>query len=268
VVSEREPNRGDSYVLPLDDPDDIAHARALIAEGPSIGGAIAVAEIAPGADGLNRDWLAPGKPQWSWHVTRFDGFADATVEILDGNPSMVEEDVDFWIQNTNGFIGFWGYTVTAELAHPPYFPINPGFNDAWRNPEKLGGQGVFIVVLQELGFIFMSWFTYDLGPPDEDVQFTIGDPGHRWYTAFGPYEGGMAVLDLELTRGGIFDSDTVPEQSVDGTVTLKALSCREILLNYEIDSAGLFGDIPLERLAPDNEARCLSEDEASLLLMK
>ena len=37
--------------------------------------------------------------------------------------------VEFWIQNTGGYVGFWGYTITAELENPPYFPINAGFVD-------------------------------------------------------------------------------------------------------------------------------------------
>lgn len=109
-----------SYVLPLDDPTAIAHARDLITLGPAVAGdTIVVAQVAAGADGINRDWLAPGHPEWSWHVTQFENFAFATIEILDGNPQLVEDDVDGWIQNTNGYIGFWGYTVIAELAEIP-----------------------------------------------------------------------------------------------------------------------------------------------------
>lgn len=100
---------GDSYVLPLDDPAAIAHARELIALGPEAAGApIAVAGIAAGADGINRDHRAAGAPEWSWHVTGFQGFADSTIEILDG-----------WIGNTQGTIGFWTYTVVEELPEPP-----------------------------------------------------------------------------------------------------------------------------------------------------
>ena len=119
VVSEINTQHGDSYVLPLEDADDIAHARELILHGPSIGSSIIVAHIARGPDGVNRDVLAPGEPLWSWHVDQFDGFADFTAEVLDGWPSFVEQDVEGWIDNTNGYIGFWNYTVTAELAAIP-----------------------------------------------------------------------------------------------------------------------------------------------------
>jgi uncharacterized protein (TIGR03382 family) len=120
VVAERpgEVVHGDSYILPLSDPDDIAHARALLTAEPGTLAPIAVANVAAGADGINRDWLAPGRPAWSWHVTEFQGFADFTVEVLDGWPTFVEQDVPGWIANTGGQIGFWSYTVVAELTVP------------------------------------------------------------------------------------------------------------------------------------------------------
>jgi hypothetical protein len=118
---------GDSYVVPIEDPVDIQHARDLIALGPEVAGdPIVVAAIEAGADGINRDWLAAGAPEWSWHVTEFQSFAFGTIEILDGYPTLVESDVAWWIENTNqpgepevGYIGFWSYTVIAELAPIP-----------------------------------------------------------------------------------------------------------------------------------------------------
>jgi hypothetical protein len=129
VVAELSPNNGDSYVLPLSDPDDIAHARALIA-GTVSEPFIAVAAIAAGSDGINRDVLAPGEPLWSWHVTAFEGFVDATAEILDGWPGLVEEDVAEWINATNGFVGFWQYTVVAELPAVAEASALPGLGAA------------------------------------------------------------------------------------------------------------------------------------------
>jgi len=124
LVAETSPAHGDSYVLPLSDPADIQHARDLIRLGPALAGApIAVARIAAGSDGINRDHLSPGLPEWSWHVTQLDGFADFTIEILDGWPGFVEQDVPGWIANTNGRIGFWTYTVVAELPAPVQVPV-------------------------------------------------------------------------------------------------------------------------------------------------
>src|SRR5438132_12753728 len=81
----------DSYVLPVTKPEHIAQARQLILATPTNGNdKIVVARIAAGKDGINRDYLAPGCPEWSWHVTEFVRFADYTIETLDGSPSYVE----------------------------------------------------------------------------------------------------------------------------------------------------------------------------------
>jgi hypothetical protein len=136
--------------------------------------------------------------------------------------------------------------------------INPGFNDAWRNAVKKGGQGVFIVVLPDIKYIFLAWFTYDMMLPDEEIDYTVGHPSQRWYTAFGPYEGDTAVLDLELNSNGIFDSAAPFTQVIDGTVTVKVNNCEQILFSYDITSAGKTGDITLERTTDDNVAYCES----------
>ena len=130
-------HNNDSFVLALEDPLDIAHARDLIARGPEAAGAsIVFAEIASGADGVNRDVLAAGEPLWNWHITKFEGFGDAGLELVDGWPSFVEEDVAGWIANTRrdhenpddpGHIGFWNYTVLSEIgadsSPPPAVPL-------------------------------------------------------------------------------------------------------------------------------------------------
>jgi hypothetical protein len=148
--------------------------------------------------------------------------------------------------------------LQEELLADQTVVLNEGFNDAWRNPIKLGGQGVFIVVYPGIQKIFMSWFTYDLALPADGIDFTIGDPGQRWYTAFGDYDGDTAVLDLELNQDGIFDSATPITQTVDGTVTLTAINCEEMLLSYDIFSADVQGDIPLGRVTDDKLEDCRS----------
>jgi hypothetical protein len=129
---------GDSFVLPLENPDDIAHARDLVARGRDAGAYLISADIVAGADDINRDIRAPGKPAWSWHVSNFHQFADASIELTDGWPGFIESDVQGWINNTGGGtvdndgdgvpdggnatvgkIAFWSYTVTAELTGEP-----------------------------------------------------------------------------------------------------------------------------------------------------
>ncbi len=109
---------GDSFVLPLTDPAAITHAEDLISLGPDVaGGTIPVCLITPGADGINRDFNQKDAPPWSWHVTEFQGFADFTIELIDGNPTTVENDVPWWMNNTDGQIGFWSYTVVEDVTH-------------------------------------------------------------------------------------------------------------------------------------------------------
>lgn len=127
---------GDAFVLPLDDADDIAHARNLVKRGRKAGSTLISADIVAGGDDINRNILAPGKPAWSWHISKFERFADMSIELTDGWPSYIEQDVQGWINNTGGgtvdgdgdgkpdkdatvgAIAFWNYTVTAELTGP------------------------------------------------------------------------------------------------------------------------------------------------------
>jgi sugar lactone lactonase YvrE len=72
------------------------------------------------------------------------------------------------------------------------FVINAGLNDAWFNAST-PGQGFFVTVFPDSGQVFLAWFTYDTERPDESVTAILGEPGHRWLTAFGPYEGDTAT---------------------------------------------------------------------------
>jgi hypothetical protein len=117
-VAEPFVNHADSYVLPLSDPADIAAARNIIDQGPlNVLERIVVARIAPGADGINQNLNAPFQ-SWDWHVTEFLGFAEFTIEIYDGWPTYVQSDVPGWMANTGGIVGFWSYTVVAEVPVP------------------------------------------------------------------------------------------------------------------------------------------------------
>jgi hypothetical protein len=132
VVAELPGSAGhnDSFIVQIDDADpdqadELNHARSLVnwvqsgaAEESSPGATIVVAHIAPGSDGVNRDVLAPSQPFWSWHVDQPIEFADNTIEVLDGWPTFVEQDVPGWIDNTNSFVGFWTYTIVSELQVP------------------------------------------------------------------------------------------------------------------------------------------------------
>lgn len=128
VVGEIDPLHHDSYIIQIDDLDTVRlnHARSLITwvqsgaiPTQSPGATIVFANIAAGADGVNRNALSLGEPLWNWRTTGPVNFVDITAEIFDGWPTFVEQDISGWIQNTNGRVGFWGYTVVREISSVP-----------------------------------------------------------------------------------------------------------------------------------------------------
>ncbi len=137
------------------------------------------------------------------------------------------------------------------------FTINAGLNDAWFNPVT-NGQGFFITVFPDLGFVTLAWFTYDTELPPEDATANLGDPGHRWLTAVGAIDGDMSEMTISITTGGLFD--TAPDEPLpnfnDGTITLKFNNCNEGKVSYDILSIDAQGDVPIERVAGDNVPLC------------
>jgi hypothetical protein len=142
------------------------------------------------------------------------------------------------------------------------FEINPGLNDAWYYPETTG-QGFFITVFPNLELISLAWFTYDTERPAEDVEAFLGDAGHRWLTAVGPYSGDEAQLEITITTGGVFDSaEPEPDNAPGGTIQLYFDGCNNGTVNYDIPSINRTGTIPIERVAADNVALCEALIEA------
>lgn len=146
-------------------------------------------------------------------------------------------------------------------TEPETVTINPGMNDAWYNPET-SGQGFLIAVYPQLGSMFVAWFTFDAERPGEGVDAILGEPGHRWLTAQGPYSGNRGELDVFVTSGGVFDAaEPAPAPVQDGTMIVEFADCYSGTVTYDIPSAGLQGVIPIERVAPDNAAVCEALDE-------
>jgi hypothetical protein len=111
----------DSFVLSLTEPQHVAHARRLVAEGISAGQPTAVARIGVGGDGINGDWQSPGTRPWSWHISEFLGFADVVIAIYGGgSPTKIEENLPRL--PLNGVNAFFGYTVVRELPRMPPLP--------------------------------------------------------------------------------------------------------------------------------------------------
>ena len=143
------------------------------------------------------------------------------------------------------------------------FLINPAMSDAWFYPVT-SGQGFFIIVWEDIQLIFLSWFTYDTERPPEDVQAILGEPGHRWLTAQGPYSGDTAMLDVFLTQGGVFDSaePAVDPAQMVGTITIRWSGCNAGVLTYDLPNLNLAGEIPIERIVLDKVAACESYQAA------
>jgi Tol biopolymer transport system component len=151
------------------------------------------------------------------------------------------------------------------VPEDPEFLINAGLNDAWYNPET-SGQGFFITVFPDLGFVSMAWFTYDTELPPIDATANLGDAGHRWITAVGPYANNQAVMNIDLTSGGLFNTATDVQHTdppgSDGALILTFDSCNSGTVEYDIPSISMKGVVPIQRVANDNIALCeaLSEN--------
>jgi len=147
----------------------------------------------------------------------------------------------------------------ATLPQSTEFQINSGLNDAWYDPET-SGQGFFITVFPDLGYVSLAWFTYDTEPPPIYATADLGDPGHRWLTAVGPIEGNQVLMDIEMTSGGLFDTATEIQRTdppgSDGTILLTFDSCNSGTAEYDIPSINRQGVVPIQRVAGDNISLC------------
>lgn len=161
-----------------------------------------------------------------------------------------------------------GFKVIAEeqysqaytlLLDGEVFQINAGLNDAWYNPDT-SGQGFFITVFPDIGYVSMAWFTYDTQLPAEEATANLGDPGHRWLTAVGQITGNQAIMEIEMTSGGIFDTPTEIQRTdppgSDGSITLTFDDCNSGTIEYNITSIQQQGIVPIRRVADDNIVIC------------
>jgi endonuclease I len=159
--------------------------------------------------------------------------------------------------NRNPFIDHpeWAECIFGDTCTT--LRINAGMNDAWFNPDT-AGQGFFIIVWEEIQYMFVSWFTYDTERPPDDVQAILGEAGHRWLTAQGSYSGDTANLDVNISSGGVFDSaePPVPPPVSDGTLKIHFAGCDEATVVYDMPGTGLSGAVPIRRIATDNVPLC------------
>jgi hypothetical protein len=203
----------------------------------------------------------------------FDGIAytefDPSYPIPKGDPALPDHTLPspFPIFLDRTHLKKEGYKAVARkqydlfykdaLSEPP-FQVTAGLNDAWYNPVT-NGQGFLITVFPEIKQMFLAWFTFDTERPPEEVTAMLGEPGHRWLTAQGPYEGNTANLTIFVTEGGVFDAADPPAQNDgigDGTMTIEFADCTEGLVTYEMTSPSVSGEIPIQRITNDNVVLC------------
>lgn len=191
--------------------------------------------------------------EWTETVAQTEGSRVVRGGSWDNDESLMQStsSTSFGTQFGDQRLGF-------RVASTESFLINAAISDAWYYPPT-SGQGFFIIVWPKIELVFLSWFTYETERPPENVTAILGDPGHRWLTALGPYSGDTAVLDVFLSSGGVFDSEQPPvttDQTPIGTITITWNGCNAGILNYDITSLGLTGEIPIERVASSNIAAC------------
>ena len=185
----------------------------------------------------------------NWSATELgDGFGQITTfgEGEDGSIYMARSNQGVFLLSD------------GEIQQEPEFSINAGLNDAWYYPVT-DGQGFLITVFPDTQQMFVAWFTFDAERPADDIPSVIGEPGHRWLIALGPYAGTTASLTIFVSVGGVFDSATpapVTDSQGDGALTLEFSDCSNGLVSYEVTSAGLSGQIPIQRVVNDNVALC------------
>ena len=192
-----------------------------------------------------------------WGLTREGGEWSAD-ELLDSSHLVSTfghgEDGSVYLASQAGGI----YLLSDGDVKPESgFGINAGLSDAWFNPLT-NGQGFFVNVWEDTGVLFLGWFTYEVERPTEDVMAILGESGHRWITAQGPFAGDTATLDVYLSSGGVFDSPAPvvgPPEKI-GTMTVVWTDCDTGVVHYELTNPVLSGSVPITRIVKDNVLLC------------
>ena len=183
---------------------------------------------------------------YNWE-SNWDPYLLVTLNPANGNASLVGHTY------STGIIHDLTFTDAIAVG----FEINAGMGDAWYNPQT-NGQGFLITVFEDTGLVFMAWFTFDTQRPPMNATANLGEPGHRWITAQGPFAGDTAQLTAYLSEGGVFDSPTPPVGAAVpiGSVTIVWHDCAHATLTYDIDPPNVSGQIEIQRVVSDNAKYC------------
>jgi hypothetical protein len=183
---------------------------------------------------------------YNWE-SNWDPYVLVTLNPNNGNATLIGHTY------TTGILHDLTFTSLIEVG----FEINAGMSDAWFNAAT-SGQGFLVTVFEDAGLVFLAWFTFDTERPPGSAMANLGEAGHRWVTAQGPYDGDTAELTAYLSEGGVFDSASPavsPAEEI-GTITIVWHDCENGTLTYDLDPPGVSGTIAITRIAPDNAKYC------------
>jgi len=175
------------------------------------------------------------------------------IEVMPGDSNRAN-NLDF-ASATLTLVRDTDFPSRCQLSQPEL--VNPGLNDAWFNPDT-AGQGLLLTVFPDSRQLFAAWFTFETTRPAADATAVLGEPGHRWLTAAGDWQGSTAVLTVSNTFGGRFDATEPPvaRNPAYGELSIEFFDCESALVRYELPAAGQAGSFPIVRVAPDNIALC------------
>src|SRR2546430_6389920 len=131
----------DSYVLPLSKAEDIPHALYLFFFNDTATTEIYTLSLhdalpISAKDDINRNFLDPKFPKWSWQVEQFLRFGDGTAEDLDGSPPHRAQAA--CSRRGAGSACFRHYTVVRALGPVPLYlsviPEGQNLEFYWSSP--------------------------------------------------------------------------------------------------------------------------------------
>ena len=97
----------EQFRVRIEDPAEIAQARALINSGSTIN---VTGQILRGHGGFNTGY--------TWHLKPSTvELVDLTIELCDGMPSYVEENVDYYVDTVKQYCP-WGARIMGEATEP------------------------------------------------------------------------------------------------------------------------------------------------------
>jgi hypothetical protein len=95
---------GESFVIEVTNDARVAEFESRLSAGVE---GVVIGPLLDGDGGFNQPW--------TWHLDPTEvQTADAAIELCDGRPSMVEADLEYWIDTVGTFCP-WGATVTERL---------------------------------------------------------------------------------------------------------------------------------------------------------